>query len=83
MFQIRFSEEALYQLKKMDNQVAKRIIQKIDESKETPIHFFKRLSGREEYKLRVGDYRILARVIPIEKIIFIQSIGHRKNIYKR
>ena len=82
MFKVIYSEEALYQLKKLDNDTAKRIIEKIGESGENPVHFFKRLAGREEYKLRVGDYRIIADIMQKEKTIFIRSMGHRKKIYK-
>lgn len=82
MFKLIYSEEALYQLKKLDNDTAKRIIEKIGETRENPAHFFKRLAGREEYKLRAGDYRIIADIMQKEKTIFIRSLGHRKKIYK-
>ena len=35
----------------------------------------------EFYKLRVGDYRIIYEFDIEEKIIFIDKIGHRKDIY--
>ncbi len=82
MFRIEFSDEAVYQLKKLDNKTASRILEKIEETKKNPLHYFKRLRGREEYKLRVGDYRIIANIMQNDKIIFIRSVGHRKNIYK-
>ncbi|MBD3210288.1 type II toxin-antitoxin system RelE/ParE family toxin [Candidatus Micrarchaeota archaeon] len=82
MFKVVYSEESLYQLKKLDNNTAKRIIEKINETQKNPIHFFKRLAGREEYKLRVGDYRIIADIMQKEKTVFIRSLGHRKKIYK-
>ncbi len=82
-FKVEFSEEALSQLKKLDNQAAGRILEKISSSSEEPLHFFERLAGRDEYKLRVGDYRVIARVLQNDKSILIMSIGHRKNIYKK
>jgi len=82
MFKVVYSEEALYQLKKLDNSTAKRIIEKINETLKNPLHFFKRLAGREEYKLRVGDYRIIADIMQKEKTVFIRSLGHRKKMYK-
>jgi mRNA interferase RelE/StbE len=78
-----FSEEALSALRKLDNATAERIIEKLEEASGNPTHFFERLAGREEYKLRAGDYRILARIFISEKKIFLLSLGHRKNIYKR
>ena len=83
MFKVVFSQEAVYQLKKLDNRNASRIIEKIRKTSKNPLHYFKRLSGREEYKLRVGDYRIIANIMQNEKTIFIRSLGHRKEIYKK
>ena len=82
-FKFIFSQEALYQLKKLDNETAKRIIKKLEDTSKNPIHFFKRLSGREEYKIRIGDYRIIANITRNDKTVFIRSVGHRKNIYKK
>ena len=42
-----------------------------------------RLVGREEYKLRVGDYRVIANILNKEKKVVVRSLGHRKNIYKK
>ena len=83
MFSLEFSDDALLQLKKMDNSSVKRITSALSKSCGNPFHFFERLVGRDESKLRVGDYRILVRTIPEEKKIFVIGIGHRKNIYKR
>jgi len=82
-FKVEFSEEALSQLKKLDNQTAGRILEKIISSAEDPTHFFERLAGRDEYKLRVGDYRVIARIMQNDKSILVMSVGHRKNIYKK
>jgi len=82
-FKIVFSDEASYQLKKLDNKTAKRVLDKIESTSKNPSHFFERLSGRDEYKLRAGDYRIIANILQNDKMIFIRSLGHRKNIYKR
>lgn len=78
-----FSEEALSQLRRLDNTTARRLLNKLGSSARNPVRFFERLAGREEYKMRVGDYRIIARVLHSEKSVFIMSLGHRKNIYKK
>lgn len=71
------------QLDRLDKQVAKRIINKVDSSLDNPRLFFKRLSGRKEYKLRVGDYRVIAEVDEEKKTILIRSLGHRRDIYEK
>ena len=82
-FSILFSDESAYELKKLDNATAKRIILRINQASENPSHFFERLSGRDEFKLKAGDYRILAMISQKDNMICIQSLGHRKNIYKK
>ncbi|HLC65292.1 MAG TPA: type II toxin-antitoxin system RelE/ParE family toxin [Candidatus Nanoarchaeia archaeon] len=52
-------------------------------AKENPFHFFERLEGRGDYKLRVGDYRVIADINQKERIIAVTLIGHRKNIYQK
>jgi mRNA-degrading endonuclease RelE of RelBE toxin-antitoxin system len=39
-----------------------RIFNKLGSIKENPFHFFERLEGLSEYKLRVVDYRIIADI---------------------
>ncbi len=82
-FRIILSEEMLLELEKLDNKAAKRILDRLEHASENPMHFFQRLVGREDYRLRIGDYRIIARIIQDEKMIFVDTIGHRKNVYKR
>ena len=82
-FSIEFSDDAFRGLKNLDNRDAKRIVEKLKAAAREPQSFFMRLAGREECKLRVGDYRIIANVLHKEKRIFVRSLGHRKAIYKK
>lgn len=82
-FSLEYSAESLLQLKKFDKTVIKRIIKKLETARNNPHQFFRRLVGRPEYKLRVGDYRVVADIEEPRKIIFIRAIGHRKNIYEK
>jgi mRNA interferase RelE/StbE len=83
VFGVEYSAESLSQLKGIDKTVVKRIIKKIESTQNNPHLFFKRLVGRPEYKLRVGDYRVISQIEEHSKIIFIRSIGHRKEIYEK
>ncbi len=64
------------------NEIKERIFNKIISVKENLLHFFERLAGRLEYKLRVGDYRIIAEIDSSANKIEVIMIGHRKNIYQ-
>lgn len=76
-----FSEEALAILEKLDPPTARRILDKIDQAAENPLRLFQRLRGSELYKLRVGDYRVLARLNLAERKVSVATLGHRRNVY--
>lgn len=84
--QIRFSSDALKQLKKMDRQIAKRIINFL-EHKISPLadprQIGKPLQGQlvNLWRYRVGDYRIIVEIQDDKLIIQVIKIGHRKDIY--
>ena len=42
-----------------------------------------RLQGRPEFKLRVGDYRVLYEFDVKQGRIYLHYVGHRREIYKR
>jgi mRNA interferase RelE/StbE len=43
----------------------------------------KRLQGRPEFKLRVGDYRVLSEFDAKLGLIHLHYVGNRREIYKR
>lgn len=82
MFEVIFDEEAIDFLNKLPKEIKERIYHKIITAKENPFHFFERLAGRPDYKLRIGDYRVIADIDQGNDTIKVTTIGHRKNIYK-
>ena len=82
MYELIFDSKVLSSLEKLPKEIRTRIINKLLDSKINPFHYFEKLSGREEYKLRVGDYRIIADINNKEILIFILLIDHRRRIYK-
>jgi mRNA interferase RelE/StbE len=42
-----------------------------------------RLSGRPEFRLRIGDYRVLYEMDLSLGRIYLHYVGHRREIYKR
>ncbi len=49
-----------------------------------PVGFGKplRYSLKGHRRLRVGDYRVIYRIIPANKAVIILAIGHRRDIYE-
>ena len=81
MYAIKFDKQALNFLNKLDFQIKKRIWDKLQECKQEPFRYLKSLTEIKGYKLRVGNYRIIIDVQEKIKVLFIEKIGHRKNIY--
>ena len=83
MFETVFDEKAIEYLNKLPKEIKERIFNKILSTKSNPFHFFKSLERRNDFKLRIGDYRIIADIDQSSKQIKVTLIGHRKNIYKK
>ena len=83
MYELVFDASALDFLSKLPEDTKERIFNKLVRAKENPFRYFERLSGRDDYKLRVGDYRVIADIDQRTNRIQVTLIGHRKNVYKR
>jgi len=44
-------------------------------------HGYKKLTGRDGYRLRVGDYRIIYEIFDKILVVDVIDLGHRKEIY--
>ena len=41
-----------------------------------------KLSGREGWRIRIGDYRVIFTIDDAKKEVVIYAIGHRREIYR-
>lgn len=83
MYAIEFTKSAKKQFDKLPLDVQERIVSVLDRVRIRPEAHFERLVGENSYKLRVGDYRIIADIHQDKLLILVIKVGHRKNIYKR
>ena len=86
-YHVEFTKEALRQLKKLDRQSAALIlgwIRKNLENCENPRIHGKGLTANrsEQWRYRVGDYRIIAEIQDDKVIILVLNVGHRRDIYQ-
>ncbi len=82
MYSVIFSDSALKQLKKLNNDAQNRIISTIERIRIRPYPHVKKLVGNPYFRLRVGDYRVILDIVDDKLIIYVLEVGHRKNIYK-
>jgi len=82
-FEVNWHPKAVKFLEKLPKDVAIRIREKIDETKENPRRYIEKLVGSKDYRIRSGDYRVFVEVIYNPDTLSILAIRHRKDAYKR
>ena len=82
MFEIVFSDKALKQLSKIEKSIQKRIISSLDRIRIRPEAYLTKLVDDPAYKLRVGNYRVIADLDKGKLLILIIKVGHRRNVYQ-
>lgn len=82
MFKIIFEKRALSDLNKLEKKIKERIWNKLQDCKNNPYRFFEKLVETTGFKLRVGDWRVVADILREKEAIVVLKIGHRKNIYE-
>lgn len=82
-YEVIWSEKSKDDLGRLDKKGENRIVAKVESIKQNPFAFVKRLTGVELFSLRAGDYRVIMDIQRDKLIIFIVTVGHRKDIYKR
>ncbi|WMT45518.1 MAG: type II toxin-antitoxin system RelE/ParE family toxin [Cuniculiplasma divulgatum] len=80
-YEVLFSDLALKQLRKLDQEARQRIIATIERIRVRPDAYVKKLVGDEGYRLRVGNYRVILDLDKEKLIILVLRIGHRRNVY--
>ena len=80
-YQIFFTDKALKQLQKLENDDKERIVKSLERIRIRPEAHIIKLIGDPGYKLRVGDYRVILEIEKEKLIILVLMVGHRKKIY--
>lgn len=87
-FHVEYTKKADKALSKMDSFDRKLILSWIEKNLEgcaDPRLFGKGLTGdrANEWRYRVGNYRIIAEILDGQVIILVVAIGHRRDIYDK
>ena len=80
---IIFARTAERELARLSSDAQLRIGRAIRSLEDDPISAStKRLKGRREFRLRVGDYHVLYRLEHENRVLTIVAIGHRRDVYR-
>jgi mRNA interferase RelE/StbE len=70
-YEVKWTKTSLDQLKKLDKNITKRVMDKVEEITKNPFNFVKKLKQFNLFRLRVGNYRVIMSIENKKMIIFI------------
>jgi mRNA interferase RelE/StbE len=83
-FRIEWKKSTRKDFRKLPPSTTDRIVEAVENLAENPFpHGVEKLSGSEHaYRIRLGDYRIVYEVVRESKLVEIQRVRHRKDVYR-
>jgi mRNA interferase RelE/StbE len=84
-FSIRWRSSTRKDLRKLPPVEVGRVVTEVELLAEEPFpHGSEKLAGSDHtYRLRVGDYRVVYEVLVPSKVVEIQRVRHRKDVYRK
>ena len=83
MYKIEITRKAQKSLAKLKKKQRDKIVQSIFDLANDPCSKAKKLKGREGYRIRVGDYRVIYEIENDKIVVIVLHIGHRREIYEK
>jgi mRNA interferase RelE/StbE len=82
-FELAFKESVSKDLKYIPKQDVQRIIERINLLRDDPLPAGSvKLSGKECYRIRQGNYRIIYEIQDSQLVIIVIKVGHRREVYR-
>ncbi|MBA2123438.1 hypothetical protein B9J78_00595 [bacterium Unc6] len=84
-YEIQWKRSAERDLRNIDPQQTPRIIKAVESLTDDPFPLqHRKLRGSErDYRIRVGDYRVICQVDTKTKIVIIYHVRHRREAYRK
>lgn len=82
-YTVVLTKKAQKQLDKLSDHIAEPILECIAGLQQNPRpagHM--KLKGRDGYRIKSGNYRIIYEIFDTELIIDVITVGHRKDVYR-
>ena len=84
-YKVIYSDTARKNIERLDRPLQKRILTFVDRIEEStnPRFSGKALKGNDnEWRYRVGDYRLVCEIKDRELIVWMIRVGHRREVYR-
>jgi len=81
VFSVFLHPNAAKALKRIEESIRLRIVERLRELRDRPERVGKRLRYSDFWSLRVGDYRAVYEIDRDKNQVIVLFVGHRKNVY--
>jgi mRNA interferase RelE/StbE len=84
MYELLLSKQAEKDLKRLPPEIFRRIIRELRGLADVPRPpGCRKLSGSErDYRIRIGDYRVLYEILDDLRQVKVYRVGHRRDVYR-
>ena len=82
-FDLVFKESVFKDVKEIPKQDVQRILERIEALRDEPHPPGSvKLSGKDYYRVRQGNYRIIYEVQDAQLVVIVIKVGHRREVYR-
>lgn len=82
-YSLTIKPSALKELEGVPKKIAQQIVKRIKSLAMNPRPTgSQKLSGRERYRVRQGDYRVIYGIDDSKKLVDVVKIAHRREVYR-
>ena len=81
---VRFAARGARDVRRLDRQVQERVLRALDALSADPYAGrLRKLAGRDEWRLRVGDWRVIVELRDEERLVYVKHVLPRGRAYDR
>jgi mRNA interferase RelE/StbE len=84
MYEVQLSRQAEKDLRRLPAEIFRRLIPEIRALAEVPRPpGCRKLTGSErDYRIRIGEYRVLYEILDDVRQVRVYRVGHRRDVYR-
>lgn len=83
-YRVEFTASAAKEVRQLDRVVRRRVLVLLQALSDEPRpHGARRLRGRDGWRVRIGDYRVLYDIDDEGATVLVVKVGHRRDVYER
>lgn len=82
-YRLEFTTGADRQFRNLSKDIQERLTPHLDALIRNPRPpGIKKLKGKDAYRIRVGDYRVIYEIHDKVLVVLVVSVGHRRDVYR-